>query len=439
MAYKILMVAPTSFFADYGCHVRILEEVYTLQQAGHQITICTYHTGNDIAGLNIERSLNVPWRKGVQVGSSRHKLYFDAMLALKSIQVALTTKPDIIHAHLHEGALIGFPLKWLRLGRTPLIFDYQGSLTQEMVDHRFLKRDGLFYAPTRQLELVINHMADTLITSSHNAASLLREKFNFPEDKIATITDGVNGDRYRRNNSAEEIEATLRLKQELGIPLDRKVVVYLGLLAPYQGTDLLLEAARLIKKERNDVHFVIMGYPGVDSYRELAQYLGIDDCVVFPGRIPYEQAPRWLSMGDVAVAPKMSMTEGAGKIPGYMAMELPTVTFDTPVSREFLGELGLYAELGNAQSLATQIQLALSPQVQESGLGHALRLRVLESFNLEHTRSQIEDVYAKALERHKRKHLSSQSEYAEPSQAASTLNSEDAEYLATRLPGHPDL
>src|SRR5262245_58068236 len=24
--YRVLMIAPTSFFADYGCHVRILEE-----------------------------------------------------------------------------------------------------------------------------------------------------------------------------------------------------------------------------------------------------------------------------------------------------------------------------------------------------------------------------------------------------------------------------
>jgi len=397
LAYNILMVAPTSFFADYGCHVRILEEVYALQQAGHRVTVCTYHTGNDVPGLTIERSLNVPWRKGVQVGSSRHKLYFDAMLALKGLQTTLKIKPDIIHAHLHEGALIGFPLKWLRLGRAPLIFDYQGSLTHEMVDHRFLRRDGPFYAPTRKLEKIINCMADTLITSSYNAASILREQFDYPADKIVTVVDGVNAERYHPHTSPAEQAATLQLKQELGIPSNRKVVVYLGLLAPYQGTNLLLEAAQLIRKKRDDVHFVIMGYPGVDSYRELAQYLGLNDCVIFPGRIPYEQAPRYLALGDVAVAPKMSVTEGAGKIPGYMAMELPTVTFDTPVSREFLAGLGLYAELGNVQSLANQIQHALSPQVQQSGLGAALRLRVLEKFSLDNARRQIEDVYAQAL------------------------------------------
>ena len=43
--YRVLMIAPTSFFADYGCHVRIYEEVRILQQLGHQVTVVTYRTG----------------------------------------------------------------------------------------------------------------------------------------------------------------------------------------------------------------------------------------------------------------------------------------------------------------------------------------------------------------------------------------------------------
>ena len=46
-------------------------------------------------------------------------------------------RPQVIHAHLHEGALIGAVLS--RLWRVPLVFDFQGSMTSEMVDHDFLK------------------------------------------------------------------------------------------------------------------------------------------------------------------------------------------------------------------------------------------------------------------------------------------------------------
>jgi hypothetical protein len=49
------MLAPTMFFADYGCHVRILEEAVILRKLGHRVTILAYPNGNDVAGLDVRR------------------------------------------------------------------------------------------------------------------------------------------------------------------------------------------------------------------------------------------------------------------------------------------------------------------------------------------------------------------------------------------------
>ena len=123
--YRVLMLAPTSFFADYGCHVRILEEARILQQLGHHITIATYHNGGPVADLDIRRTLSIPWRHDYEVGSSRHKLVFDALLGWKALGLLARDKYDVIHAHLHEGALIGQVLS--RLFRLPMLFDFQGQ------------------------------------------------------------------------------------------------------------------------------------------------------------------------------------------------------------------------------------------------------------------------------------------------------------------------
>ena len=42
---NVLMVAPTSFFSSYGCHVRIAEEADALRWLGHRVTVVTYHNG----------------------------------------------------------------------------------------------------------------------------------------------------------------------------------------------------------------------------------------------------------------------------------------------------------------------------------------------------------------------------------------------------------
>ena len=61
--YRVLMIAPTSFFADYGCHVRILEEARILQKLGHSVTIVTYRNGGPVSDLTIRRTLPIPWRQ----------------------------------------------------------------------------------------------------------------------------------------------------------------------------------------------------------------------------------------------------------------------------------------------------------------------------------------------------------------------------------------
>ncbi|MFM2031520.1 MAG: hypothetical protein RLZZ297_285, partial [Chloroflexota bacterium] len=103
--YRVLMIAPTSFFSDYGCHIRIAQEAQELQRRGHTVRIATYHNGDPVEGLDVVRSWDVPWIKRTLVGSSRHKLYLDVALSWRALAAAIAFKPDIIHAHLHEGGL----------------------------------------------------------------------------------------------------------------------------------------------------------------------------------------------------------------------------------------------------------------------------------------------------------------------------------------------
>src|SRR5215218_7778442 len=114
------MIAPTSFFADYGNHIRIWQEAKALQSIGHRVVLATYHNGDDMPGIEIHRSWDVPWIKRAMIGAALRRVL-----------------------------------------RVPLIFDYQGSLTSEMIDHHFLNgSDSRLYQPLRRLEHWIDRQAD---------------------------------------------------------------------------------------------------------------------------------------------------------------------------------------------------------------------------------------------------------------------------------------
>jgi glycosyltransferase involved in cell wall biosynthesis len=335
------MLAPTMFFADYGCHVRILEEAVILRKLGHRVTILAYPNGNDIAGLDVRRCWGVPFNYRVIVGSSRHRLYLDVMLAIKAMIHVLRDRPEVIHAHLHEGGLLGWFLS--KLSGVPLVFDFQGSMTGEMLDHHWLREDSWAYGPLRWLETRIDHAASVLLTSSQHAANLLKRQFGVAEERIYPTPDCVNSDAFFPE--AFSIREKIELKSKLGTTRQASIV-YLGLLAEYQ-IGPLMEAIRRSSRS-GPISLAVNGFRQPLS----APANCIGDVVTFTGRIPYEQAPRYLALGDVAIAPKISATEGSGKILNDMSMALPTAAFDTPVSREYLGDWGLYAPDRSALALA---------------------------------------------------------------------------------------
>src|SRR5689334_2941685 len=102
--WKVLKIAPTPFFSDYGCHVRIYEETQALQRRGHKVAVVTYPSGGDVDGVRIKRGPGPRSARAIRVGSSRGKPVLDMLLLLKALQVGIRTRPNIVHGHLHEGA-----------------------------------------------------------------------------------------------------------------------------------------------------------------------------------------------------------------------------------------------------------------------------------------------------------------------------------------------
>lgn len=391
MGLRILAIAPTSFFADYGCHVRILEEIRALQDRGHRITLCTYHSGRTPKGIEVVRMPRVPWASTVRVGSHLHKLYFDLLLGVRALVSALGPV-DLVHAHLHEGAAIGLGVA--RLRGVPLVFDYQGSMTQEMLDHRFLSPMSRLLRPLQWLERAIERHADAIVTSSTHGAAHLASGHRKPLPNVAVVPDGV---AVATPLITQAMSAELR--QRLNLPAARKIVAYLGLLVDYQGVDHLLYAARQVIERRPDTHFLIMGYPGLEQYRRQAYDLQILDNVTFTGRVPYEDALLHLSLADIGVSAKRSTTEANGKLLNYMQAGLPTVVYDSPVSREILGDLGVYVPMGDISALAHSIIDMLDNASRRAVLGPALQAHVRNQFSWDDAAAILERTYALVLTR----------------------------------------
>lgn len=380
---KILMLAPTPFFADRGCHVRIYEEARALIALGHEVCIATYHLGRDMEGIPTVRIPPVPWYGKLAAGPSWHKPYLDILLFFTALAAGRRRRPDIIHAHLHEGAFLGLFLK--KLLHVPLVFDCQGSLTAEMLDHGFIRKGSLPYRFFLYLEKIVNNGSDFIIASSRACAADLTESWMAPSSKVKGLIDGVDTGQFRPFPRDEA-------RRALNLHTKRPIAVFLGVLNRYQGIDLLLEVVKILKVRGTAPHFLVMGFPE-ERYKKMAVAEGVADLITFTGRVEYEKAPFCLCAGDIAISPKISLSEANGKLFNYMACGLPTVVFDNPVNREILGDSGVYARQGDPADFAARIEELLRDSARMNKLAKEVRELAVRNHSWSARGEQLAEIY----------------------------------------------
>ena len=383
---RVLMVAPTPFFGDRGCHVRILEQIRALRRYGVEVLLATYHVGRDVSDVRTVRTAELPWVRRLPVGFSAHKPGLDLLLLLTAARAARDFRPDVIHGHLHEGAVLATVLGRL-LGR-PAVADLQGSLTGELIDHRTIPGRGLLPVVARVIERASLRGPVRLLASSVSFARELSERWG-GDGRVVVLPDGVDPEVFQPHLPVHDLRHDLRLE-------GRRIVVFLGVLTPYQGVDDLITAWRQVASAVPDAHLLLMGHPNEARYRDVVRGAGLEGSITITGRIDYREAPRYLALGDVAVSPKLSGTEANGKLLNYMACGLPTIAYDGPIAREILGEDGTFVPRGDTAALAAACIALLEDAGERKRRGEALRERAVAEWSWSALAGRLVEVYRDA-------------------------------------------
>jgi glycosyltransferase involved in cell wall biosynthesis len=351
--------------------------------------LCTYHHGRDIEDIDTIRIARIPGYTKRESGPSGFKYLADILLFFKTCSVIMRRRPDIIHGHLHEGALIGWAARlfffWRRI---PLVFDVQGSLTGELDAHGHFRKLRFLKGVFERIEYVINRMPDRFICSSQNSIDILNYQFDVREDVISLVNDG-----------AEILpeDSTNMTNPGLDLPPDKAIVIYTGALLESKGLthlrDVILEA-----KGRNiNCHFLVVGYPEQVMHDFCRQHNLQGLCTVV-GQVPFEILGNYLLLADMALEPKFSESgEASGKLLNYMGAGLPVICFDTVSNRQMLGEAGYYAQPGSGSDLVEQINGIINRPDDGRRRGLAGKRRAMERYSWDASVDKVIAAYESCL------------------------------------------
>jgi glycosyltransferase involved in cell wall biosynthesis len=378
---------------------RVWQEACALREAGYRVSvICPKGRGVDPAGAGretregIEIYRHANWEASRPLGYLLEYIWALAAEFFLALRVYARTRFRVLHACNPPDTifLIGC---FFRLFGVRFIFDHH-DLNPELFEAKFDRKSGFFYRLICLAERLTFRTARVCIATNESYREVALTRGGVPPDRVFVVRSSPNLKNLRRGPARPELkEGKARL------------VVYLGVMGPQDGLDLLLTSADFIIHDqgRQDVLFVLIG-AGTELPRlqALTVQKGLDGAVKFTGRISDKDVAAYLSTADVCVAPDpknpMNDKSTMNKILEYMAYGRPVVLYDLTEGRRSAGDAALYARPNDPLDFAQQILKLLDSEPLRRQLGECGRRRVEEKLNWEVEKRALLDAYEAALE-----------------------------------------
>jgi rhamnosyl/mannosyltransferase len=173
-------------------------------------------------------------------------------------------------------------------------------------------------------------------------------------------------------------------------------VLFVGVLRPYKGVDVLLRAMARVPAQ-----LVVVGRgPNRLDLTSLAARLGVTNRVTFLGQVSDSERRILLHACDVFVLPSIDRREAFGLAQlEAMACGKPVISSDLPGVRFVnLNQVtGLIVPPGDSEALAAALQRLLGDERLRATLGNAARKRAELEFSAERMVRRVQQVYEEVL------------------------------------------
>lgn len=282
-------------------------------------------------------------------------------LQKRLVEVVKEVKPDVLHAH--SPSLNGLAaLKVAKQFNLPLVYEVRAFWEDAAVDHGTSSEWGLRYRLTRASETYLLKRASAVTTICEGLRNEMIER-GIEAKKITVIPNAVDIEKF-----SEGAEPDADLKTQLGFD-NCKVLGFLGSFYAYEGLPLLISALPAMLKQDDSIRVLLVGGgPQGDNLKHQVKKLGLEDKVVFTGRVPHEQVQGYYDLVDVLVYPRMPMrlTDLVTPLKPLEAMAQGKIVVASDVGghKELIRdrENGYLFESGNEESLAKTVLDVLSQQ-----------------------------------------------------------------------------
>jgi len=291
----------------------------------------------------------------------------------------------ILHSHLFYASLFASPIGWA--WRVPVILEtphLRESWRRGWFKSRFV------------VDRFVGRFVDYYIAVSEANVRYLVETKGLPARKMVIIRNGCDLKRFDPTR-----EPPRGLKRKLGFNEVDPVLLVVGRLEPQKGHHVLLNALPAVRGEFPSARLVCVGEGSLRKDLESQlRTLGLEDAVRFVGF--QANVPEWLALADFTVLPSFYEGLPIAAIES-LAAGRPVVASAVDGTPEVVlnGKTGLTVPPGDVTALAEALCSMLRNPSLRTTMGNEGRRWVAENFSQEQQLRHTQELYLRAVERHR--------------------------------------
>jgi glycosyltransferase involved in cell wall biosynthesis len=194
-----------------------------------------------------------------------------------------------------------------------------------------------------------------------------------PPERIVVMPNGTDPDVFHPDIDGQSI------RQQYG--LNGKIVIgFCGILRPWHGLEVLLQAFADVLQGRTNLHLLIVGDgPSRGDLERLLQERGLARHVTITGRQPHERVRSFVAAMDIAVSPRATFYASPMKILEYMGMAKAIIAPDMENIRDILTHEhdSILFRPEDAGSLAKGLEYLIADIDVRKQLGQAARRKIV--------------------------------------------------------------
>ncbi len=379
MTQKSIIIFSEDFPPNYGGIAQWAAGIAkSLHRMSYSVQVLTRHISTDAEISQSQESYPVIQVHGNRWRQLRSYYALRAMKALYNREKA----PDVVIATTWNIArgITGI----LKKHGTKLIVVVHGlEVTRKM---NWMKRVWLINTlkSAHQVIAVSNFTRDRVISQHH-----------IPQDKIITLPNGVDPDRFHPLADVSILQKRFSL-------VDKKIILTLARLQERKGHDKVIEALPMIIKEVPNAHYLISGVKKGAFYQKISQQvknMGLESHVTFTGYVEPDEINLFYNFCDVYIMPSRELKKN-GDTEGFGITFLEANACEKPVIGGRSGGVvdaiengitGYLVDPLDVEEIANKLTLLLTNDQHAHLLGQQGRQRILKNYTWDAVASRIAD------------------------------------------------